>query len=163
MTHRLDREPLWRVTFTKPARSYTLRAATKADAFRTASEQESIVGRSRTLKSSVIEALIHDLQDETGLHAVLAAEYVLEETETALGREIPGSSEIAEELAAKAEETYLHSTTFRKSLRGAKGRDQLYVWYRHWLASVLGKRTPGLLERLDVSFRTGHPARLRRR
>lgn len=70
---------------------------------------------------------------------------------------------IATQLAARAEEVYAANERFRKSILseangGNAGRDQLYVWMRHWLAAYLKENEPAAYAVLPKDFGNGVPA-----
>jgi hypothetical protein len=66
-----------------------------------------------------------------------------------------------DDLAKRAEATYAANESFRKIIksRGDRGRDSLYAFMRHWLASDLHKNSPRIYARLPGEFSLGHPIR----
>lgn len=68
-----------------------------------------------------------------------------------------GDSAVA--LSRKAETVYAANESFRKKMRakGNAGRDQLYVWMRHWLAASLKAKDGEAYRALPRSFDLGHP------
>ncbi len=62
-------------------------------------------------------------------------------------------------LTDHAEATCQANATFKKSIlgtRGNAGRDRLYMWMRHWLASYLAKKHPDIRSALGfVGFANG--------
>lgn len=62
------------------------------------------------------------------------------------------------ELTAQANTVYANNERFARQLRAAgdRGRDQLWVFMRHWLAARLWKQRRHLHARLPASFSIGH-------
>ena len=62
-------------------------------------------------------------------------------------------------LAARADEVYLANEDFAKKVRasGNKGRDYLYMFMRHWLASWLKKNAPAVSRSLPSEYANGLP------
>jgi len=71
---------------------------------------------------------------------------------------------LADKLAAHADDTYRANAEFRRDMRskGNRGRDQLYVWMRHWLAAELRTTKPQVFRKLPQSFLHGHKLVCRR-
>ena len=69
----------------------------------------------------------------------------------------PVQRRMADKLADMAEEIYKHNEQFRKKIRGSgnKGRDYLYAFMRHWLASDLKKQYPAIYRKLPRDFDMG--------
>jgi len=61
------------------------------------------------------------------------------------------------ELASYANTVYAHNDRFRRRIHGAgnRGRDYLWMFMRHWLASFLYQRRPRLHARLPASYCVG--------
>ena len=104
------------------------------------------------------------LEGDTPLVALAAARTVVEEASLHLGT--PLLERFATRIAHQARRTYAHSAQFRRLVgaKGEQGRDQLFVFLRHWLAARLQADHPALFARLPASFANGiaTSARLRR-
>ena len=102
---------------------------------------------------------IGSIEDDTGILPYAVADGVLDEVQAFTGDEILDARALADRLAAMADETYKHNERFRKQIRanGDRGRDQLWVWMRHWVASELHRHYPAIYRKLPSSFATGHP------
>ncbi len=96
---------------------------------------------------------------ETSISPEAVADAVIAEVESRVGQSVPNARTVANRLADKAAEVYSHNAQFRHSIRakGNRGRDQLYVWMRHWLAAELRTVAPSILRELPSSFSVGHP------
>jgi hypothetical protein len=95
------------------------------------------------------------LEQDTQLMPWLIAETVCEEVSQFLDVELP--ARYAVWLDAKAELCYGGHRHFRKLMRGRGNapRDWLYVFMRHWLASILHLERPDLCRCLPVEFCCG--------
>ena len=71
----------------------------------------------------------------------------------------PLPERFAARLAHRARRVYAHSDSFRRRVRGSgdRGRDQLFVFLRHWLAALLHEERPTLFRRLPPAFANGLP------
>ena len=100
------------------------------------------------------------LEVDTPLAALAAARCVLDEAAVLVGRPLP--ERFAARLAHRARRVYAHSDSFRRRVRGSgdRGRDQLHVFLRHWLAALLHEKRPTLFRRLPAAFANGLPCRL---
>jgi hypothetical protein len=87
----------------------------------------------------------------------IVAEGVCEEVTVWLQSPLP--RRWVRELAAYANTVYAHNDRFRRRIHGAGnlGRDYLWMFMRHWLASMLRQRRPQLHARLPASFNIGQP------
>jgi hypothetical protein len=85
------------------------------------------------------------------------AESVCAEAARFLGEDLP--ARYAEWLAARAERCYRGIAHFRRSMqaRGTGGRDNLRMFMRHWLASLLLLERPDLYRALPPAFDLGLP------
>ena len=83
------------------------------------------------------------------------AESVVHETERFLRAELP--ADYSERLAAKAHYLYPRHKHFNKMLNrpGNRGRDNLYVYMRHWTAGWLKRERRRLFNQLPYSFSLG--------
>ena len=88
----------------------------------------------------------------------LIADSVLTEAQTLLGADLP--AEWSDWLDARAERLYRQHAQFRRLVRGAgqRGRDALYRFLRHWLASKIARERRSLARRLPYNFVMGLPA-----
>lgn len=98
-----------------------------------------------------------ELERDTLLMPEAIAESVVQEAERFLGVELPEG--YAERLAAKAYYLYPRHKQFHKILNrpGNKGRNNLYVYMRHWVAGWLRKERSPLFKRLPWSYSLGQP------
>ena len=83
------------------------------------------------------------------------AESVVQEAERFLKADLP--ADYAARLAAKAQHLYPRHQHFHKMLNrpGNRGRDNLYVYMRHWTASWLKRERRRLFEKLPYSYCLG--------
>lgn len=95
------------------------------------------------------------LERDTLLMPEAIAESVVQEAERFLNAELP--ADFAERLAAKAHYLYPRHRHFHKMLNrpGNRGRDNLYVYMRHWTASWLKRERYGLFKRLPWEYALG--------
>ena len=82
---------------------------------------------------------------------------VWEEVSVWLDEELPPEWRVR--LMERAEAVYASNTRARRRLRGGgdAGRDWLWTFMRHWLASFLARHRPDLHARLPASFNVGRP------
>ena len=110
---------------------------------------------------------IKNIEDETPIMPWIVADTVIEEvvyhvlgdTHASLGEWLYNRrDDFSENLSAKANQIYRHNERFRKQIkaRGNAGRDQLYVWMRHWLAAELKDAMPDIYQILPRDFVMGH-------
>jgi hypothetical protein len=87
----------------------------------------------------------------------LIAETVCDEVSRYLEVDLP--ERYAVWLDAKAERCYAGDSHFHKLMRGRGNapRDWLYVFMRHWLASMLHLEQPDLVRCLPLEFSNGKP------
>lgn len=97
------------------------------------------------------------LERETPLVAIAAARQVVEEVSSYLDHPLPGR--FAARLAHRARVNFANSTSFREKLSrpGDAGRENLYLFLRHWLAAFLHADHPALYAQLPSNFSTGKP------
>ena len=97
------------------------------------------------------------LERDTLLWPEVIAQSVVREAERFLGVELPEG--YAGRLAAKAHHLYPRHKQFHKMLNrpGNKGRNNLYVYMRHWVAGWLKQQRSPLFKRLPWSYSLGHP------
>lgn len=111
----------------------------------------------RAMKRNV--KLTGKIEDDTGIIPEAVADGVLEEfqleTDFALPAEMART--LADELATQAQAIYSHNASFAKKIRsnrdhGNAGRDTLYAFMRHWLASALKKQHPAAFKKLPGNW-----------
>jgi hypothetical protein len=97
------------------------------------------------------------LERDTLLWPEVIAESVVAEASRYLHAELP--AEFAPRLAAKAYHLYPRHRFFHKVLNrpGNRGRDNLYVFMRHWTASWLKRERYALFRRLPWEYSLGRP------
>ncbi len=95
------------------------------------------------------------IERETSLVPLAAARQVLDEASVFLG--VPLHGRYAVRLAFQAHRIYVHSASFRRSLRSAdeRARDKLYAFMRHWLAARFYEERPDLYRRLPPGYASG--------
>jgi len=99
------------------------------------------------------------IEDDTPILPYAVADSVIGEVESYTGDEIPDKRALADHLGDRADEVYQSNERFRRQIRakGDKGRDQLYVFMRHWLSSELKQHHPEIFRKLPQSFWNGEP------
>lgn len=92
---------------------------------------------------------------DTPLIPIIAAETVVEQLAAYLGEALP--STYASRMADHAEAVYAANALFRRRVNasGDLGREHLYVFMRHWLASYIKEDSEALFARLPSGFCTG--------
>jgi hypothetical protein len=105
----------------------------------------------RALRASFPTALERD----TLLVPEWVAESVVQEAERYLNTELPEN--FADRLAAKAHHLYPRHRHFKKTLNrpGNGGRNNLYMYMRHWTASWLKREHYRLFKRLPFDYALG--------
>jgi hypothetical protein len=95
------------------------------------------------------------IEEDTLLVPGAVAAGVWEEAAAWLGEELPRDWLIR--LTERAEAVYASNPRVRRRLRGNGdgGRDWLWTFMRHWLASLLRKERPDLFARLPASYANG--------
>lgn len=95
------------------------------------------------------------LERDTLLWPEVIAESVVAEASRYLRAELP--ADFAPRLAAKAYHLYPRHRFFHKVLNrpGNRGRDNLYVFMRHWTAGWLKRERYGLFKRLPWEYSLG--------
>lgn len=107
--------------------------------------------------------MVRTIERDTPIIPVIVADAVIEEVTLAFPDEAnltcDEQHDVAENLAAYAEQVYVANKRFAKSLRaqGNTGRDQLYVWMRHWFSAWLKENRPTCFRKLPQEFLLGHP------
>jgi len=99
------------------------------------------------------------IEHDTPIMPLVVADTVIEEVERYLNVTLPKRRKIADALAGRAEELYQYNADWRKKMlaKGNIGRDTLYSFMRHWLASTLQRQQPAMYRRLPASFANGEP------
>lgn len=97
------------------------------------------------------------IERDTELMPWLVADSVLHEASQFLGESLP--PEWADWLDQRAERCYAKHAHFRRLIRrrGNTGRDYLFKFFRHWLASRLRRERYGLFVRLPKEYGVGEP------
>src|SRR5436309_2172219 len=95
------------------------------------------------------------LERDTLLMPEAIAESVVTEASRYLNAELP--ADFAERLAAKAHYLYPRHKHFHRMLNrpGNRGRDNLYMYMRHWTASWLKRERYALFKRLPWEYALG--------
>jgi hypothetical protein len=95
------------------------------------------------------------IERDTLLVPEWVAESVVQEVERFLNARL--RDDFAERLAAKAHYLYPRHAHFQKMLNrpGNRGRDNLYMYMRHWTAGWLKRERPGLFKRLPWEYAQG--------
>ena len=106
-------------------------------------------------------ATLAQMQHETALAPHVVADCVIREVEAAVGVQITNGRELADALAYRAEYIYFHNKRWAGLLRRKDGREWLYAFMRHWLASELLTNHPEIYRKLHYSFANGAPAQRR--
>lgn len=90
----------------------------------------------------------------------LIADSVLHEAACHLETDLP--ADWSDWLDTRAEGCYRKHKQFRTLVRGRgnRGRDTLYRFFRHWLASRLHREKRRLYDRLPYTYALGHPLKL---
>ena len=96
-----------------------------------------------------------NLETETPLVAQAVAEGVLEEAAVWLRTELPRNW--VRQIAAQARRTYARHPHFRRLMRspGNAGRDWLWAFARHWLATLIQEHDAQLYARLPADYARG--------
>ena len=108
----------------------------------------------------LLAALRPGIERATHLMPWLIADSVLGEAARFLDTDLP--PEWADWLDARAERVFARRGQFHRLISsnasgGNAGRDQLYNFMRHWLASRLARERPELYRRLPWSYSLGRP------
>ena len=103
------------------------------------------------------------IEQDTPIVPRAIAEAVCEEVAVWLREPLP--RRWIRELTAQANAVYAHNERFARQIRAAgdRGRDQLWVFMRHWLAARLWKQRRHLHARLPASFSVGQDLPPKRR
>ena len=103
------------------------------------------------------ESLPTPLERDTLLWPEVIAESVVAEASRYLRAELP--ADFPSRLAAKAYHLYPRHRQFHKMLNrpGNRGRDNLYVYMRHWTASWLKRERRALFKRMPWEYSLGRP------
>lgn len=99
------------------------------------------------------------IADDTPIMPEIVADQVVSEVEGYVGEHL--GREYQDALVKHAHDTYNANARFRKQVRGHgdTGRDTLYSFMRHWLASDLKKKRPKVYRKLPKSFAVGETLR----
>lgn len=102
---------------------------------------------------------IGKIEDDTAIMPWIVADAVIREAEQHVGEQLP-MDEYAERLSNDAQAIYENNESFRKKIRseaddGRAGRDNLYMYMRHWLSSMILKDKPALARRIPADFANG--------
>jgi hypothetical protein len=97
------------------------------------------------------------LERDTLITPDWVAESVVQEAERFLKADLP--ADFVERLAAKAHHLYPRHRHFKKLLNrpGNAGRNNLYMFMRHWTAAWLKRERFALYKRLPLSYGNGQP------
>lgn len=99
------------------------------------------------------------IEDDTPIMPHIVADAVIAEVDRCVPMDLSASEEraIADRLADRADQVYARNESFRRKIRAAgnRGRDALYAYMRHWLASDLKTLRPGVFAQLPQRFLVG--------
>lgn len=97
----------------------------------------------------------HNIERDTDIIPDIVAATIVEQVQAHVHAEL--SPAYASDLVKQAERIYSRNESFRKQINasGNKGRDTLYAFMRHWLASILHKSHPAIYARLWDGFANG--------
>jgi hypothetical protein len=104
-----------------------------------------------------------DIEADTAILPWVVAETVIQESFAFAPDMMPGEARAAQEhLEAKAAQVYRASEDFRKKIRsnarrGNAGRDNLYMFMRHWLSAWIKDNAPALWPKVPDDFKRGLP------
>ena len=105
---------------------------------------------------TMAQQLTTRIEDETILLPCVIAESVIGELSRFLGVDLDtGGHDLANRLVGRAERIYEASPRFQRSMKLKGGRDDLYMWMRHWLSGELYDSNPGLSSRIPDAFKNG--------
>ena len=95
------------------------------------------------------------IERDTLIIPEVVARAVCEEASVWLSEELP--REWIRRLAVRADVIYFHNPRFRQAIRrkGYAGRDYLWMFTRHWLATMIRRRDYDLYTRFPAVYRTG--------
>ncbi len=114
--------------------------------------------------SEIEAALAHEeapeaasrIESETILLPCVIADRVVQELSRFLGADLDtGDHELANKLVVRAERIYEANPRFRRSMKQRGGRDDLYMWMRHWLSGEVSDCRPDLSRRIPDDFKRG--------
>ena len=101
----------------------------------------------------------HRIEDDTPILPYMVADNVIDEVGNCVPLDMSPAEQraLADKLADRADTVYASNETFRRKIRGRgnTGRDTLYAFMRHWLASELKKTRPRVFAKLPSSFMNG--------
>lgn len=101
------------------------------------------------------------IEDDTPILPHVVADVVISEVERCFPLKMSDreSRALADKLADRADRVYQVNEQFRRQIRarGDRGRDTLYAFTRHWLASELRRTRRGVFDQLPSDFRMGAP------
>jgi len=103
------------------------------------------------------------IEDETAILPHVIADVVVRElidwarNDQHIDKPLGGADAAVDYLADRAQQCYEHDDRFRKTIRSAgnRGRDQLYIWSRHWLAGYAKDHWYDLYRLLPESYKVG--------
>jgi hypothetical protein len=119
--------------------------------------------KSATARRRITPAVIRSIGEDTPIMPAVVADCVVDELLRFVGSEaftrLGIHRELADKLAQRAEEVYLHNATWRKLIRsrGNRGRDALYSFMRHWMADHIARTDTALYARFPAGYSTGAP------
>jgi len=99
--------------------------------------------------------VVHDIEEGASLVPEIVAESVIEEVERFLDTGIPHREMTVQGLSMQARATYKANAAWRTKINDRWGRERLYAFMRHWLASDLKKTAPAIYAKLPSSFSRG--------
>lgn len=103
--------------------------------------------------------IVGRIEDDTPILPHIVADAVIGEVERCTPLELSTAEErdLADRLADRANAVYAKNDRFRRKIRGRGdlGRDALYAFMRHWLASELKKIRPRVFAQLPQRFMVG--------
>jgi hypothetical protein len=100
-----------------------------------------------------VHPALRELPRETMPTPYVIAEIVCREGRHHVGSDVPMRYETW--LVRRTRQLYASNNGFNRRLRSAAGRDYLYAFLRHWLASRLTREHPRLARRLPAGFAIG--------
>lgn len=99
---------------------------------------------------------IGNIEDETPIMPWIVADSAIGDAQSHLPRdvEIPNSRDLADELSDYANKIYKRNERFRKKIRarGNSGRDTLFMFMRHWIASFLHDKHRAIFNQLPRGY-----------
>ena len=98
-----------------------------------------------------------DIAADTSIIPEAVAEAVVDDVQNLTGENLKNHRAAENHLVGHAEAVYAHNVTFRKKVQseadhGNAGRDYLYMFMRHWLASWLKKHESKVFRKLPHGY-----------